>query len=232
MQGFYLCSREQMHFQTQRFSRPINSLILLSRKFFISIHVTNSLLHKISQRFGLLILLILTIFDSLRKYSTKELLPKDVIKKELPIYLTTYVDKTTPLCMFTHAQIQAWSVQHLKVGYQYLDCGKGFSININYQFSFYQTFMQHLLVIVEAPLCLFIVAKTVWQILLISGHFIVLHSKLMLAFYIIIYNKSMRISMLLFLSYFFETQNSSETWSQCANGIMLIMFYKHVGFKF
>jgi hypothetical protein len=45
---------------------------------------------------------------------------------KLPIFLTTWVDKSLPLCMFTHAQFRAWFAPHLKSGCWYLDCAKGF----------------------------------------------------------------------------------------------------------
>jgi chromatin remodeling complex protein RSC6 len=57
----------------------------------------------------------------------RELVPKGAMEVgKLPIFLTTWVDKSSPLCMFTHAQLRAWSVPHLKSGCWYLDCAKGF----------------------------------------------------------------------------------------------------------
>jgi hypothetical protein len=57
----------------------------------------------------------------------KELLPKGAMEEgKLPIFLTTWTDKTSPLCMFIHGHIRAWSVPHLKLGCWYLDCAKGF----------------------------------------------------------------------------------------------------------
>jgi hypothetical protein len=57
----------------------------------------------------------------------RELVPKGAMEVgKLPIFLTTWVDKSSPLCMFTHAQLRAWSAPHLKSGCWYLDCAKGF----------------------------------------------------------------------------------------------------------
>jgi hypothetical protein len=57
----------------------------------------------------------------------RELLVKGAMDEGmLPIFLKTWVDKTSLLCMFTHAQIRAWSAPHLKSGCWYLDCAKGF----------------------------------------------------------------------------------------------------------
>jgi hypothetical protein len=56
----------------------------------------------------------------------RELLVKGAMDEGmLPIFLKTWVDKTSPLCMFTQAQIRAWSAPHLKSGCWYLDCAKG-----------------------------------------------------------------------------------------------------------
>jgi hypothetical protein len=57
----------------------------------------------------------------------RELIPKGAMEEgKLPIFLTTWVDKSSPLCMFTHTQLRAWSAPHLKSGCWYLDCAKGF----------------------------------------------------------------------------------------------------------
>jgi hypothetical protein len=57
----------------------------------------------------------------------RELVPKGAMEVgKLSIFLTTWVDKSSPLCMFTHAQLRAWSALHLKSGCWYLDCAKGF----------------------------------------------------------------------------------------------------------
>jgi hypothetical protein len=57
----------------------------------------------------------------------KELLPKGAIdKNKLPLFLTTWVDKTSQHCMFSQGQLQMWILPHLKAGSWYLDCGKGF----------------------------------------------------------------------------------------------------------
>jgi hypothetical protein len=57
----------------------------------------------------------------------KELLTKGAIdKKILPLFLTTWVDKTSQQCMFTQGQLRMWILPHLKAGSWYLDCAKGF----------------------------------------------------------------------------------------------------------
>ena len=65
------------------------------------------------------------IFDW--RYFTKELQPKGAIEKsQLPSILSTWVDKTSPLCMYNLGQICAWSLPHLKTSSWYIDCDKGF----------------------------------------------------------------------------------------------------------
>jgi hypothetical protein len=57
----------------------------------------------------------------------KELLPKKAIQKaHLPLYLGTWIDKTSAQRMYTPLRIRAWSLPHLKGGGWYLDCSKGF----------------------------------------------------------------------------------------------------------
>jgi hypothetical protein len=54
-----------------------------------------------------------------------ELLPTGVVdKSKLPIFLTSCVDKSSSLCMYTIGQIRIWSLPHLKAGCWYIDCGK------------------------------------------------------------------------------------------------------------
>jgi hypothetical protein len=40
------------------------------------------------------------------------------------VYLTLWVDKTSPLCMYTMTHTRIWSNAHLKAGCWYTDCGK------------------------------------------------------------------------------------------------------------
>jgi hypothetical protein len=54
-----------------------------------------------------------------------ELLSVGVVdKSKLPIFLTSWVDKTSSLCMYTMDQTRIWSLPHLKAGCWYIDCGK------------------------------------------------------------------------------------------------------------
>jgi hypothetical protein len=54
-----------------------------------------------------------------------ELLPADAVdKSKLPIFLTSWVDKSSSLCMYTMGQIRIWSLPHLKAGCWYIDCEK------------------------------------------------------------------------------------------------------------
>jgi hypothetical protein len=47
----------------------------------------------------------------------KELVPLGVVvKPQLPLFLTSWVDKTSAQCMYTMTQTRAWSVSHLKAG--------------------------------------------------------------------------------------------------------------------
>jgi hypothetical protein len=57
----------------------------------------------------------------------RELLPLGAIKEShLPVYLTSWVDKTSPLYMYTMTHTRVWSTAHLKAGCWYIDCGKIF----------------------------------------------------------------------------------------------------------
>ena len=47
-----------------------------------------------------------------------------VVKSQLPMYLTSWVDKTSTSCMYSTNQIRIWSAPHLKEGYWYLECGR------------------------------------------------------------------------------------------------------------
>jgi hypothetical protein len=61
------------------------------------------------------------------KYFMRELLPLGAMEKaQLPVYLTSWVDKTSPLCMYTMTHTHIWSNAHLKAGCWYTDCGKAY----------------------------------------------------------------------------------------------------------
>ena len=61
------------------------------------------------------------------RYFMKELLTKGALdKNKLPLFLTTWVDKTSQQCMFLPSQLWVWTLPRLKSGSWYLDCGKGF----------------------------------------------------------------------------------------------------------
>jgi hypothetical protein len=55
----------------------------------------------------------------------RELVPLGaVVKPQLPIFLTSWVDKASASCMYTMTQTHTWSVPHLKEGCWYIECGK------------------------------------------------------------------------------------------------------------
>jgi hypothetical protein len=59
----------------------------------------------------------------------RELLPRGAINEsQLPVYLTSWVDKASPLYMYTMTHIRNWSNAHLKAGCWYIDCGKIFCL--------------------------------------------------------------------------------------------------------
>jgi hypothetical protein len=59
------------------------------------------------------------------RYFMREHLPLGTMEKaQLPVYLTSWVDKTSPLCMYTMTHTCVWSNAHLKAGCWYIDCGK------------------------------------------------------------------------------------------------------------
>jgi hypothetical protein len=61
------------------------------------------------------------------RYFTRELQPLSAIEKAaLPLYLSIWLLKTSPHCMYTVALLCGWSVIHLKAGCWYLDYGKTF----------------------------------------------------------------------------------------------------------
>jgi hypothetical protein len=47
-----------------------------------------------------------------------------VVKPKLPMFLTSWVDKTFASCMYSMTQTRTWSVPHLKEGCWYIECGK------------------------------------------------------------------------------------------------------------
>jgi hypothetical protein len=68
-----------------------------------------------------------SLYVCLYRYFMKELLPKGAIDlNKLPLFLTTWIDKTSQHCMFSQGQLRMWTLPHLKAGSWYIDCGKGF----------------------------------------------------------------------------------------------------------
>ena len=58
----------------------------------------------------------------LLRYFMRELVPLGtVVKPELPIFLTSWIDKTSAQCIYTMTQTHSWSVQHLQVGCWYIE---------------------------------------------------------------------------------------------------------------
>jgi hypothetical protein len=58
-------------------------------------------------------------------YFMRELVPLGaVVTPQLPMFLTSWVDKTSASCMYTMTQKCTWSVPHLKEGCWYIECGK------------------------------------------------------------------------------------------------------------
>jgi hypothetical protein len=61
----------------------------------------------------------------LLRYFTRELVPHGaMVKPHFPIFLTSWVDKTSTQCMYTMTQTPPWSVPHLQAGCWYIECGK------------------------------------------------------------------------------------------------------------
>jgi hypothetical protein len=57
----------------------------------------------------------------------RELLQRGaILESQLPVFLTSWVDRASHLCMYTVTQIRFWSNAHLKAGCWYIDCGKIF----------------------------------------------------------------------------------------------------------
>jgi hypothetical protein len=65
------------------------------------------------------------IFCVLYKYFMRELIPLEaILKLQLPLFLTSWVDKTSAQCMYTMTQTHTCSISHLKQGCWYIECGK------------------------------------------------------------------------------------------------------------
>jgi hypothetical protein len=59
------------------------------------------------------------------RYFMRELLPLGAkVKPQLPLFLTSWVDKTSAQCMYTMSQTCTWYIPHLKAGCWYIECGK------------------------------------------------------------------------------------------------------------
>jgi hypothetical protein len=59
------------------------------------------------------------------RYFMRELVPLGaVVKPQLPMFLTSWVDKTSASCMYTMTQTRTWSAPHLKECCWYIECGK------------------------------------------------------------------------------------------------------------
>jgi hypothetical protein len=59
------------------------------------------------------------------RYFMRELLPLGAVDKpKLPVFLTSSVDKSSALSMYTTGHTRMWSVPHLKAGCWYIDSGK------------------------------------------------------------------------------------------------------------
>jgi hypothetical protein len=61
------------------------------------------------------------------RYFTRELQPLGALgKADLPLYLSTWLLKSSPHCIYTVRLLRSGSALHLKSGCWYLDCGKTF----------------------------------------------------------------------------------------------------------
>ena len=61
------------------------------------------------------------------RYFKFELYPKGAISKtNLPPFLTTWLDRSSPNCMFTTSQLSRWTTPHLQSGAWFLECSQGF----------------------------------------------------------------------------------------------------------
>jgi hypothetical protein len=58
------------------------------------------------------------------RYFKQELLPKHgIAKKDLPPFLHTWLDRSSPDCMFSPGQLRTWTSAHLCGIAWYLECG-------------------------------------------------------------------------------------------------------------
>src|SRR5450759_1067420 len=65
--------------------------------------------------------------SSFIRYFKRELLPLGAIEEpHLPQYLTSWVDKNSPHCMYTTNLARLWSISHLRACCWYIDCVKTF----------------------------------------------------------------------------------------------------------
>ena len=62
------------------------------------------------------------------RYFKYELLPKGaIVKEDLPVFLTTWVDRSNSACMFSALQQRTWTISHLTGGAWYIDCAPSFT---------------------------------------------------------------------------------------------------------
>jgi hypothetical protein len=62
------------------------------------------------------------------RYFKYELLAKGAISKEdLPVFLTTWIDRSNSACMFSVLQQRTWTTSHLTGGAWYLECAPSFT---------------------------------------------------------------------------------------------------------
>ena len=65
----------------------------------------------------------------MRRYSKIELYSKKAIAKEdLPSFLTTWLDQSSPDCMFSLSQLKSWTSSHLMACPWYLECNFGVAL--------------------------------------------------------------------------------------------------------
>jgi hypothetical protein len=65
--------------------------------------------------------------SSFIRYFKRELLPLGAIEEtHLPQYLSSWIDKNSPQCMYTVYLVRLWSIAHLKACCWYIDYGKAF----------------------------------------------------------------------------------------------------------
>jgi hypothetical protein len=58
------------------------------------------------------------------RYFSQELFRKrEIAKEDLPPFLQTWLDRTSPDCMFSHGQLKTWTSAHLRGVAWYLKCG-------------------------------------------------------------------------------------------------------------